>query len=70
MIERLSLLIGRVAALSLDDIKREDGQTTVEYAIVLVLVIVMATAAFAVLGGSVNTAMTAVGNKITALLPG
>lgn len=54
MIERLSLLIGRVATLSLADLKREHGQTTVEYAVVVTLVIVMAGIAFGVLDGAVQ----------------
>ena len=54
MIERLSLLIGRVATLSLDDLRREEGQTTVEYAVVVPLVIVMAGIAFATLNGAVK----------------
>ena len=69
MMERISLLLGRVARLSLDDLKREDGQTTVEYAVVLVLVILLATAVFTVLEGSVSKAMTAIGSQITALIP-
>jgi len=69
MIERLSLLIGRVATLSRDDLKREDGQTTVEYAVVLVLVVLMATAVFAALSTSVSGVMSAIGDKITSLLP-
>jgi Flp pilus assembly pilin Flp len=69
MIDRLSVLVGRVATLSLEDLKREDGQTTVEYAVVLVLVILLATAVFTVLKGSVSGAMTAIGNQITDLIP-
>jgi Flp pilus assembly pilin Flp len=69
MIDRLSVLIGRAATLSLEDLKREDGQTTVEYAVVLVLVILLATAVFTVLKGSVSTAMTAIGDQITDLIP-
>jgi hypothetical protein len=49
MIDRLSVLVGRLATLNLEDLKREDGQTTVEYAVVLVLVILLATAVFTVL---------------------
>jgi Flp pilus assembly pilin Flp len=69
MIDRLSVLVGRVATLSLEDLKREDGQTTVEYAVVLVLVILLATAVFTVLQGSVSGAMSGIGTKITDLLP-
>jgi len=69
MLDRLSVLIGRVSTLSLEDLKREDGQTTVEYAVVLVLVILLATAVFTALSGSVSTAMGQIGAKITALIP-
>ena len=69
MLDRLSVLIGRVSTLSLEDLKREDGQTTVEYAVVLVLVILLATAVFAALSTSVSGAMSAIGAKITALIP-
>lgn len=69
MIERLSLLIGRVATLSLDDLKSEHGQTTVEYAVVLVLVVIMATAVFATLSGGVSGVMSAIADKITSLIP-
>jgi Flp pilus assembly pilin Flp len=69
MLDRLSVLIGRVATLRLEDLKREDGQTTVEYAVVLVLVILLATAVFAALGTAVSGAMTQIGAKITSLIP-
>lgn len=69
MLDRLSVLIGRVATLRLEDLKREDGQTTVEYAVVLVLVILLAVALFATLNTSVGKAMTNIGNKITDLIP-
>ena len=70
MIERLSLLIGRVATLSLDDLKSEHGQTTVEYSIVLVLVVVMAIAVFTVLSTGVQGVMDAIAAKLTSLIPG
>jgi Flp pilus assembly pilin Flp len=69
MLDRLSVLIGRVATLRLEDLKREDGQTTVEYAVVLVLVILLATAVFAALNTSVSAAMGNIGSKITDLIP-
>lgn len=65
MIERLSLLIGRVATVSLADYKREDGQTTVEYAVVVTLVIVMAIAAFAALQTGVSDFMTKIEGYLT-----
>ena len=51
MVERFSLLLSRVYTISLEDLKNDEGQTTVEYAVVLVLVVVMAIAVFAVLSG-------------------
>ena len=69
MIERISLLLGRVAGFSLDDLNREDGQTTVEYAVVLVLVVIMAIAVFATLSSGVSGVMTSITNKITSLIP-
>ena len=65
MIDRLSILIGRIFTMSLEDLKRDEGQTTVEYAVVLVLVIAMAIAAFGFLSSGVQSAMTSIANAIT-----
>jgi Flp pilus assembly pilin Flp len=70
MIERLSLLIGRMTTFSLEDIKREDGQTTVEYAVVATLVIAMAIAAFATLNGAVGTFMSSIGTQLSGAAAG
>jgi Flp pilus assembly pilin Flp len=70
MIERLSLLIGRMTTFSLEDLKREDGQTTVEYAVVATLVIAMAIAAFALLNGAVGTFMTSIGTQLSGAAAG
>jgi Flp pilus assembly pilin Flp len=67
MFERLSHLLTRVYMLSLDELKNDEGQTTVEYAVVLVLVVVMAIAVFATLQGGVSTVMTSIGNKLSSL---
>jgi Flp pilus assembly pilin Flp len=68
MFERLNVLFGR-AYCRLQDIKREEGQTTVEYAIIVALVIVMAIAAFAVLQTQVTSFMSKIGSKISAVIP-
>jgi Flp pilus assembly pilin Flp len=70
MVERIQNLLSRVFTLSLDDLKGEDGQTTVEYAVVLVLVVVMAIAVFAVLSGGVTTVMNTITSKLTGLAGG
>lgn len=70
MVERIQSLLSRVFTLSLDDLKGEEGQTTVEYAVVLVLVVVMAIAVFAVLSGGVTTVMNDITNKLQTLANG
>ena len=69
MVERFSQLLSRVYTLRLDDLKSDEGQTTVEYAVVLVLVVVMAIAVFAVLQGGLTTVMNTITSKITAIIP-
>jgi Flp pilus assembly pilin Flp len=67
MFERISHLLTRVYTLSLDELKSDDGQTTVEYAVVLVLVVVMAIAVFATLQGGVSSVMTSISTKLSTL---
>lgn len=69
MVDRLRILAGRALQFRLEDLKREDGQTTVEYAIVVALVVVMAVAVFATLSTAIGNFMTTVGNFITDQLP-
>lgn len=69
MIDRLSIFIGRIFTMSLEDLKSDEGQTTVEYAVVLVLVIAMAIAAFTVLSGGVSAAMGTIQNAIETAVP-
>jgi Flp pilus assembly pilin Flp len=69
MVERFSQLLSRVYTLSLEDLKNDEGQTTVEYAVVLVLVVVMAIAVFAVLQGGLTTVMNTITSKITSIIP-
>jgi Flp pilus assembly pilin Flp len=69
MYYRLSSLVARAFAFSLEDLRREDGQTTVEYAIVVALVIAMAVTVFAVLSGSISGFMTKVGTYISTQVP-
>ena len=45
-------------------IKREDGPTAVEYAVMLALIIVVCLAAITTLGQNANTTFTTVGQKI------
>lgn len=70
MVERIQSLLARVFTLSLDDLKGDEGQTTVEYAVVLVLVVVMAIAVFAVLSNGVTGVMNTITSKLTSLAGG
>jgi len=45
-------------------LKREDGPTAVEYAVMLALIIVVCLAAITTLGSNANTTFTTVGNDL------
>ena len=45
-------------------LKREDGPTAVEYAVMLALIIVVCIAAITTLGGNVKSTFTSVGNSL------
>ena len=47
-------------------LKREDGPTAVEYAVMLALIIVVCVAAITALGSQANSTFTTVGNAIGA----
>jgi pilus assembly protein Flp/PilA len=47
-------------------LKREDGPTAVEYAVMLALIIVVCIGAITTLGKNANSTFTSVGNAITA----
>ena len=63
MYNRLSVLIGRGFA-RIKDLNREEGQTTVEYALVLALVVAMAVAVFGLLTPFVADFFTKLNNII------
>lgn len=52
-----------------DLMTREDGQDLVEYALVVSLLSLAATAAMGSLASAINGAFTAIGGKLTAALP-
>jgi Flp pilus assembly pilin Flp len=65
MLDRFSVLIGRIATVSLEDLRREEGQTTVEYAVVITLVIAMAILAFAALSTAVQNFMAGIATQLS-----
>jgi Flp pilus assembly pilin Flp len=68
MFQRLSQFMGRAFTFSLEDLRREDGQTTLEYTVVAVLVVVMAGGAFFAFKGAVTSAISQIGTQLTAAI--
>ncbi len=68
MYERMSLMFGRLVTISLDDLKREDGQGATEYAMVIAFVVVGLTVTLGLLGGSIQTFLGAVGDAVENLI--
>ena len=56
--------MSRLGQFALDFLKREDGPTAVEYAVMLALIIVVCIAALTTRGSNANATFTAVGNAI------
>jgi pilus assembly protein Flp/PilA len=56
----------KVQQVVVDFVKREDGPTAVEYAVMLALIIVVCIAAITTLGANANSTFTSVGNAIGA----
>jgi len=54
----------KFAQAFVDFVKREDGPTAVEYAVMLALIIVVCLTAITTLGQNANSTFTTVGNKI------
>jgi pilus assembly protein Flp/PilA len=57
-------MLSRFATQCVDFLKREDGPTAVEYAVMLALIIVVCIAAISVLGSNANGTFTKVGSAI------
>lgn len=69
MIDRLSMVVGRMLTFRFEDLRSDEGQTTVEYAVVLVLVIALAIAAFGFLSTGVSAFMGEIQGKLEAAVP-
>jgi pilus assembly protein Flp/PilA len=54
----------RFTRFAVDFLKREDGPTAVEYAVMLALIIVVCIAAITTLGSNANDTFTVVGNAV------
>ena len=68
MLNRLQVFLGRVFTLEAEDLKRQEGQTATEYAVVLGVIVVGLGGAAVVLRGKIIDYITAVGDKLAGLL--
>jgi Flp pilus assembly pilin Flp len=66
MYERISLLLGRLLTA---DLKREEGQGTTEYAMVIGFVVVTLTLGLGLLGGAITGFLGEVATAIGNLIP-
>jgi pilus assembly protein Flp/PilA len=62
--ERTKTMFARVSQAVADFVRKEDGPTAVEYAVMLALIIVVCIAAITALGTNANATFTTVGNAI------
>jgi Flp pilus assembly pilin Flp len=69
MYERFSLMLGRMLTVSLDDLKRQEGQGTTEYAMVIGFVVVTLTITLGLLGKGITDFLGRVALKLDALVP-
>ena len=67
MFDRMQLVLGRIMALSAEDLKREDGQGATEYAMVIGFVIVGLTLTLGLLGIGIQNFLSAVAGKLNGL---
>ncbi|MFL5245261.1 MAG: Flp family type IVb pilin [Gemmataceae bacterium] len=57
-------MLSRITAFAVNFLKREDGPTAVEYAVMLALIIVVCITAITTLGSNANGTFTAVGSAV------
>ena len=67
--EQFSLALGRAMTLSREDLKREEGQGAVEYALVVLGVAAIIAAAVAGFTTQITNFMTAAGTKLGSFIP-
>jgi Flp pilus assembly pilin Flp len=67
MYQRVSLFAGRLLGLRLSDLKNDEGQGVTEYGLALAFVIIVLAAVLLVLGGSISTFISKVGDDLTNL---
>jgi Flp pilus assembly pilin Flp len=69
MFQRFQILLGRALTLETEDLRREDGQTVTEYAVVLGVLIVGLASIVVVLKTGISDFLTKVSTALSNLLP-
>jgi Flp pilus assembly pilin Flp len=69
MFDRMQLFVGRVLTVSREDLKREEGQGTTEYAMVIGFVVVTLTITLGLLGGAIEAFLGRVAAQLDTLVP-
>ncbi len=61
---RINNLVTRAATISVADLRREEGQTLVEYGLIIALVAVILVTALTTLQGKLTGVFTTIGNSL------
>ncbi len=69
MFNLIQVFLGRAFTFEAEDLKREEGQTVTEYAVVLGVLIIGLASIVVVLKTGINTFLTKVSNALSALIP-
>ena len=69
MFQRIQVFLGRALMLETEDLKREEGQTVTEYAVVLGVLIVGLASIVIVLRTGISAFLTKVSAALSALIP-
>jgi Flp pilus assembly pilin Flp len=69
MLDRIQVFLGRAFMLDAEDLKREEGQTVTEYAVVLGVLLVGLASIVLVLKTGISDFLTKVSNALSGLIP-
>jgi len=69
MFNRVQMFLGRALMLEVEDLKREEGQTVTEYAVVLGVLLVGLASIVLVLRTGISDFLTKVSAALSALIP-
>jgi Flp pilus assembly pilin Flp len=69
MLNRIQTFLGRALTLEAEDLRREEGQTVTEYAVVLGVLLVGLASIVLVLKTGISDFLTKVSNALSALIP-